>query len=62
MGGPEGLELAEACLVLVEGGVPMQTLSRALDHGPTWVHWLLGKHDLRPAERQSRSTSRRTRV
>lgn len=61
MGGPEGLELAEACVALVEDGVPMQTLSRALDRGPTWVHWLLGKHDLRPAERQSRSTSRRTR-
>lgn len=61
MAGPEGLELARGCLVLVEDGVPMVTLSRALDRGPTWVHWLLSKHELRPAERQSRSTSRKTR-
>lgn len=62
MAGPEGLEVAKACLALVEDGVPMQTLSLALEHGATWVHWLLAKHDLRPVERPSRSTSRRTRV
>ncbi|MBK0332063.1 helix-turn-helix domain-containing protein [Brachybacterium sp. MASK1Z-5] len=62
LGGPEGLQVATACLALVEDGVPMATLSRALGHGPTWVHWLLGKHDLQPPERQSRSTSRRTRA
>ncbi|WP_152351541.1 helix-turn-helix domain-containing protein [Brachybacterium subflavum] len=61
LGGPEGLQVATRCLVLVDDGIPMATLSRALGHGPTWVHWLLGKHDLQPPERQSRSTSRRTR-
>ena len=48
-------------LALVEDGVPMQTLSLALEHGATWVRWLLRKHDLLPAERQGRSTSRRAR-
>lgn len=43
--GEHGLELALACRELVEDGVPMQTLSRAPGHGPTWVHWLLGRHD-----------------
>ncbi|HEX7351638.1 hypothetical protein [Brachybacterium sp.] len=61
MGGPEGLTVAERCLALVGDGVPMQTLSLALEHGATWVHWLLGKHGLRPVQRQARSTSRRTR-
>ena len=61
MTGPEGLAVAEACLALVEDGVPMQTLSLALEHGATWVRWLLRKHDLLPAERQGRSTSRRAR-
>lgn len=60
MAGPEGLAVAERCLAFVEDGVPMQTLSLALERGATWVHWLLGKHDLRPAERQGHSTSRRT--
>ncbi|MFE7604937.1 hypothetical protein ACFU1Q_07195 [Brachybacterium paraconglomeratum] len=57
----EGAELAEACAALVAGGVPMQTLSLAMGRGATWVHWLLGQHDLRPAQRQSTSTTRRTR-
>lgn len=61
MGGSEGLEVARACLALVEDGVLMSTLSISLERGATWVHWLLGNHDLRPAQRQSRSTSRRTR-
>ncbi|WP_062946868.1 hypothetical protein [Brachybacterium sp. sponge] len=56
----EGAELAEACAALVAEGVPMQTLSLAMGRGATWVHWLLGQHDLRPVQRQSRST--RTRV
>ena len=60
-GGDEGAALAEACLALVEDGVPMQTLSTALGRGPTWVHWLLGRHDLRPQKRETRSTRRRTR-
>lgn len=59
--GDEGAELAEACAALVAGGVPMQTLSLAMGRGATWVHWLLGQHDLRPAQRQSTSTTRRTR-
>lgn len=59
MAGPEGLAVAGRCLALVVDGVPMQTLSLALEHGATWVHWLLGRHDLRPAQRQGRSTSRR---
>ena len=59
--GDEGAELAEACAALVAGGVPMQTLSLAMGRGATWVHWLLGQHDLRPAQRQSTSTNRRTR-
>lgn len=57
----EGLAVAERCLALVEDGVPMQTLSLALEHGATWVRWLLRKHDLLPVERQGRSTSRRIR-
>lgn len=59
--GEEGVELAEACAALVADGVPMQTLSLAMGRGPTWVHWLLGQHDLRPVQRQSRSTTHRTR-
>lgn len=38
MGGPKGLAVAERCLALVEDGVPMQTLSLALERGATWVH------------------------
>lgn len=60
-GGDEGAVLAAACLELVEDGVPMQTLSIALGRGPTWVHWLLGRHGLRPEPHEVRSTSRRTR-
>lgn len=59
--GEAGAALAEACLAVVEDGVPMQTLSLALDRGPTWVHWLLGRHDCLPEARASRSTSRKTR-
>lgn len=59
--GEHGLLLALACRELVDDGVPMQTLSRALGRGPTWVHWLLGRHDQQPASREARSTSRRTR-
>ena len=59
--GEEGEALAEACAALVMDGVPMQTLSLAMGRGATWVHWLLGRHDLRPAERQGRSARRRTR-
>ena len=60
-GGDDGAVLAGACLGLVEDGVPMHTLSTALDHGPTWMHWLLGRHDLRPEKREVRSARRRTR-
>lgn len=60
--GEEGAELAAACSALVADGVPMQTLSLAMGRGATWVHWLLGRHDLRPAEREGRSTARRTRA
>lgn len=60
-GNEHGRELAISCRDLVEAGVPMQTLSRALGRGPTWVHWLLSRHDLRPSQRDGRSTSRRTR-
>lgn len=59
--GEAGLELAIECLQLVDSGVPMQTLSLALGRGPTWVHWLLGRHGQRPEARQGRTTSRRTR-
>lgn len=59
--GEEGAELAEACSALVADGVPMQTLSLAMGRGVTWVHWLLGQHDLRTAERTGTSTRRRTR-
>ncbi|MFE5777509.1 hypothetical protein [Brachybacterium sp. NPDC056505] len=62
MTAPEGREVAEVCARIVGDGVPMQALSTALGHGPTWVHWLLGKHDLRPEPRSARSTSRRTRT
>lgn len=59
--GDEGAELAEACAALVAGGVPMQTLSLAMGRGATWVHWLLGQHDLQAAEREGLSTRRRSR-
>lgn len=59
--GDEGAELAEACAALVAGGVPMQTLSLAMGRGATWVHWLLGQHDLQAAEREGPSTRRRSR-
>ena len=59
--GPDGRAVAQACSDLVATGVPMQTLSRALGRGPTWVHWLLSLHDLRPAPRASQSAARRTR-
>lgn len=59
--GETGLVLAIACRELVESGVPMQTLSLALDRGPTWVHWLLGRHGQRPEPRKGRTTSRCTR-
>lgn len=60
--GPEGRAVAQACHDLVITGVPMQTLSRALGRGPTWAHWILGIHDLRPATRSTQSTARRTRT
>lgn len=60
--GVEGRALAEACRRVVDGGVPMQTLSVALSRGATWVHWLLGCHDLRPEPRKARTTTRRTRL
>lgn len=44
--GDEEYALALECQNLVEGGVPMQTLSQALGRGKTWVHRLLGQHDL----------------
>lgn len=59
--GPEGRALAEACRSLVDDGIPMAALSAALGRGPTWVHWLLGTHDLRPAPHRVQTTSRRTR-
>lgn len=61
MRGPEGRAVAQACHDLVADGVPMQTLSKALGRAATWVHWLLGIHDLRPATRPTQSTARRTR-
>lgn len=60
--GPEGRLLAEACRSVVDDGVPMQTLSVALGRGATWLHWLLGCHDLRPEPRLVQSTTRRTRA
>lgn len=60
--GPEGRLLAEACRSVVDDGVPMQTLSIALGRGATWLHWLLGCHDLRPELRRARTTTRRTRA
>lgn len=59
--GPEGRALAEACRVLVDDGIPMTTLSKALGRGPTWMHWLLSTHDLRPDPHRIQTTSRRTR-
>lgn len=58
--GPEGLVLAQECRRLVDDGVPMQPLSVALGRTITWVHWLLGRHDLLPPRRPARSTMRRT--
>lgn len=58
--GDEGHALATACRALVDQGIPMATLSRSLDHGPTWVHWLLSCHDLRPSPRAAQTTARRT--
>lgn len=60
--GSEGRAVAQACHDLVVSGVPMQALSRALGSGQTWVHWILGIHDLRPAPRSVLSTARRTRA
>ena len=60
--GGEGRNLAEACRALVDDGIPMTTLSRALGRGPTWVHWLLSIHDLRPEPHPVGTTSRRTRT
>lgn len=60
--GPEGRTLAEACRLLIDDGVSMQTLLQDLGRGPTWIHWLLGCHDLRPQPRAVRSTTRRTRT
>lgn len=60
--GEYGLVLAIACRELVDAGVPMQTLSLALGRGPTWVHWLLSRHEQRPEFRKGRTTSRRTRA
>lgn len=59
--GDEGRRLAEACQELVNQGVPMSTLSRAVGRGDTWMHWLLKSHDLQPEPHEVRSTSRRTR-
>lgn len=59
--GPEGRVLAEACRSVVDDGVPMETLSVALGRGATWLHWLLGCHELRPEPRRVRTTTRRTR-
>ena len=61
MRGPDGRAVAQACHDLVADGVPMQTLSKALGRAATWVHWLVGIHDLRPATRPTQSTARRTR-
>jgi len=59
--GDKGRVLAEACRALVDDGVPMQTLACALGRGPTWMHWLLSTHDLRPDLHPAGTTSRRTR-
>lgn len=60
--GDEGRALADACRGLVDDGVPMDTLSRSVGRGPTWTHWLLTIHDLRPDPRATRTTARRTRT
>lgn len=44
-----------------EGRVLAGRLSVALGRGATWLHWLLGCHDLRPELRKARTTTRRTR-
>lgn len=59
--GDEGRALAEACRALVDAGIPMTTLSHAMGRGPTWMHWLLSVHDLRPDPHPVGTTSRRTR-
>lgn len=59
--GDEGRALALACRTLVDDGIPMGTLSRAMGRGATWLHWLLTVHDLRPDHHAGSSTSRRTR-
>lgn len=56
-GGEEGRKFAEASRRVVTDGVPMDTLSRALGRGPTFVHSLLGRHDMRIQPRQARPTA-----
>lgn len=56
-----GADLAAACRAIVDDGVPMGTLSRALGRGVTWVHRLLALHDERPTPHPGRTTGRRTR-
>ncbi|RCS69503.1 hypothetical protein CIK73_06085 [Brachybacterium alimentarium] len=60
--GDEGRILAEACRELIDDGIPMEPLSRDLGRGPTWIHWLLGLHALRPDPHAARNTARRTRL
>lgn len=60
--GDEGRALAQACRELVDDGIPMATLSQAMGRSPTWVHWLLSIHDLRPDPHPVSTTSRRSRT
>lgn len=57
-GGDEGREFAEACRRIVTDVVPMDTLSRALGRGPTFVYSLLGRHDMRIEPRRARPTAK----
>lgn len=59
--GPEERRPAEACRSIVDDGVPMEALSVALGRGTTWLHGLLGCHDLQPETRPVQTIFRRTR-
>lgn len=53
--------LATIATALGVVGLLMRDMARALGRGHTWVHWILGIHDLRPPPHAVRSTGRRTR-
>lgn len=60
--GPEGRLLAEACRELVDAGVPMETVGRALGRAPSYMSWLLACHDLMPGRRRTLPVTLRTAV